>query len=94
MRRFTEFPDKIPPFGSEALLAGDDGRLYILRTVTLDHERPEYDVFMRDGTLQGRLVLDDGERIVTVTREHTYVVWTDSVGLERLRRHPVIPARH
>ncbi len=89
MPMYTDFPAAIPPFQSDALIAGGDGRVYIRRTVTATHPEPRYDVVDRRGELAGQIHLAAGERIVTVSARYVYVVWRDKDDVERLRRHPL-----
>lgn len=89
MRRFTEFPALLPPFDTDALVPGGDGRLYIRRITTARDTLPRYDVFDRTAGYVGQITLGARERIVSVGARYVYVVWRDADDLERLRRHPV-----
>jgi hypothetical protein len=87
MRMYTDFPAFIPPFQGDALIAGGDGRLYIRRTRTAEITGVLYDVVDRRGVLNGQIGLKDNERIAAVGVHSLYVVWTDDVDLEHLRRY-------
>lgn len=89
MRRFTEFPAEIPPFGANALLAGGDGRLYVRRSETARDTLPQYDIIDRNARLVGRLVLDQVDmRLVAATSAHWYVTRRDAMDVEYLEKHP------
>jgi hypothetical protein len=91
MPMYTDFPATVPPFQSDALIPGGDGRVYIRRTLTAAHPEPRYDIVSRRGELEGQIRLATGERIVTVSARYVYVVWRDKDDVERLRRHRLTP---
>lgn len=89
MRRFTDFPAEIPPFGANALLAGGDGRLYIRRSETARDTLPQYDIIDRNARLIGRLILNQVDmRLVAATPAHWYVTRRDETDVEYLEKHP------
>ena len=88
MRRFTEFPATIPPFGANALLAGGDGRLYIRRSETARDSLPRYDIVDRNAQLIGQLLLQHRTmRLVAATAEYWFVTRRDAMDLEYLEKH-------
>ena len=87
--QFPEFPSTLPTFLPEALLASPDGLLLIARTPTA--QTPDwfrYDLVDRAGRLVATLTIPLAQRIVGFGKSSVYVVETDTLGLETLRRHP------
>ena len=88
MRRFTDFPANIPPFGDYSLLAGGDGRLYVQRSETASDTLPRYDIVDRRSKLVGQLVLGSkGMRLVAATPSHWFIVSRDEMDLEYLEKY-------
>ena len=87
-RRWTEFPDFVPPIQGMSSLPAPEGRVVIPRTPTAAWPDPTYDVVDRDGKLVARLQLARGERIVGFGKTSVYVAARDADDLEQLRRHP------
>ncbi|HEX6260364.1 MAG TPA: hypothetical protein VFZ51_06890, partial [Woeseiaceae bacterium] len=85
---FPPWPDVVPPFLREPLIALPDGRVAVKRT-SLDPDSPiRYDIFDRRGSLSAVLRLPRNERLVGTGQHSVYVAVTDSDQNEHLRRHP------
>lgn len=82
------WPRTLPPFLTNALSMGLDGRLWVLRT-TEDLYQPEFDVFDTQGRLVERVVLPRRTRLVGHGRDVVYIVRIDEDDLEYLERHRV-----
>lgn len=97
-----EWPEELPPFppplgqartGMSAprtpvLFATPGGRVLIRRTPSLDRMESRYDLVDRRGRLAAVLRLPLNEAVVGFGRSHVFVVETDPLDLQRLRRHP------
>jgi hypothetical protein len=92
-------PDVLPPFlpiastgmfapASPTLHAMPDGRLLIRRTPGTVSSSARYDIIDRRGTLVSTLTLPANEAVVGFGEKSIYIVATDDVGLQTLRRHP------
>jgi hypothetical protein len=65
-----------------------DGRLLIRRTPGTVSSAARYDIVDRRGTLAATLTLPANEAVVGFGEKSIYIVATDDVGLQTLRRHP------
>jgi hypothetical protein len=92
-------PDVLPaflPIASTAMFAPasptlhtmPDGRLLIRRTPGTVPDAARYDIVDRRGILAATLTLPANEAVVGFGEKSIYVVATDDVGLQTLRRHP------
>ena len=80
MSRFTQFPERVPPFEPTSLVAGTDGRLYLRLAEPGLAARTVYHVIDRSGThAEFSLVAD--ARVVSASERFIYVVERDSLGL-------------
>ncbi|HEX7121529.1 MAG TPA: hypothetical protein VF178_04095 [Gemmatimonadaceae bacterium] len=86
-RSATDWPEFLPPFEGEAVLAGLDGFACIKRIPTADHPETRYDVIDRQGQLRAQLVLPANQHILGFGERTVYVVTTDDDGLQFLSRH-------
>lgn len=82
------WPRTLPPFLSNALSMGLDGRLWVQRT-TDDLNRPEFDVFDTAGRLVERVIFPVRTRLVGHGRDVVYLVRLDEDDLQYLERHRV-----
>ncbi len=94
-----DFPPHVPPFlrlstlrmagpGTPGAFATPEGRLVVRRTPELRVQENRYDLINREGTLEAVLSLPANEAIVGFGPSSVYVVETDEVELQTLRRHP------
>jgi len=86
MSRFTQFPERVPPFEATSLVAGTDGRLYLRLAEPGLAARTEYHVINRSGAREEFSLVADA-RVVSASERFIYVVVRDSLGLEYLRRY-------
>jgi hypothetical protein len=70
------------------LHAMPDGRLLIRRTPGSASNAARYDIVDRRGRLSATLALPVNEAVVGFGEESIWIVATDAVGLQTLRRHP------
>lgn len=88
----SAWPETVPPIHHSGLysvaVASPDGRLLVKRTPTADDFVSRYDVVDRRGALVGRVVLEVNQRIAAFGPSGVYVISTDEVGLEHVRRYP------
>lgn len=83
------WPQYLPPFPQDALIAAPDGRVLIGRTRSADTPNDRvYDIVGRNGSVTLRLRMAANERIVGAGARSIYVAVADEDGLEMLRRHP------
>jgi hypothetical protein len=93
------WPSDLPPYlplvpqgmaapASSTLFAVSDGRLLIRRISSASSSATEYDLIDRRGVLVGTLTLPPNEAVVGFGKRAVYVVATDDVDLQTLRRHP------
>jgi hypothetical protein len=83
-----EWPKTKPAYVATGVSVAPDGSAWVERHVPADAPT-RYDVFDRDGRLQGAVVLPPGRRLVGFGRGTLYAVRTDELGvawLERYRR--------
>ncbi len=97
--RYSEWPGTAPPFfhsalrgmaapGSPTLFATPEGELLIRRAPTTAFPDSRYDLVNRHGKLVGTLTVPFDEAIVGFGDKSVYIVETDEMGLQTLRRHP------
>lgn len=82
------WPEILPPFFNDALLALPSGHLAIRRTPDQRIRRTVYDLVDRRGRLAGQLILGENEHLVGFGGHFAYVVVVDQNDVQRLRRHP------
>jgi hypothetical protein len=87
LEEVADWPEFVPPFIGQALLAGPDGSLWILRAPSRGARRNDYDVVGRNGALVRRVTMPESERVVGFGETSVYTVATDDDGIQRLRRH-------
>ncbi|GEM_PF-775262 len=80
---FAFWPETVPPFVLQALLAGVDGRLYIRRTATGVTEPGAFDVVDRTGK-RATFTLPPRSRIVGTGKRGLYVATRDEDDVESL----------
>lgn len=85
---FPGWPEVLPPFLKDALLALPDGKLVIRRTSFYGDSAVQYDIVDRQGILSTVLRLPGNERIVGFGPGSVYVVVTDADENEHLHRRP------
>jgi hypothetical protein len=96
---YSEWPETVPPFfhsalrgmaapNSPTLFATPEGELLIRRAPTRASPESRYDLVNRHGELLGVLSVPSNEAIIGFGDESVYVVETDALGLQTLRRHP------
>lgn len=82
------WPEVLPPFQRDALVAMPDGRLLVERTLDATESVRRYDVVDRRGSLVSRIQVAKRERIVGFGVGTVFTVLADDDELETLRRHP------
>jgi hypothetical protein len=85
------WPETMPAFlagPTPTLLAMPDGNLMVSRARTARLNRNDYDLIDRQGRLVGKLALPANESVIGFGLGSIYVVATDELGLQRIRRHP------
>jgi hypothetical protein len=85
--RTTGWPGLVPPTGGR-FFPEPAGRLVIERFPVVEGPPLRYDIVDRNGRLAAQVLLPLNERIAGFGPRSVYIVATDSVGLQRLRRHP------
>ena len=85
---FPVWPPTASPFRDDALVVGPAGQLFILKMQTLASPGTRYDIVDRLARLVGTMTLPENQRIVGFGKRAVYVAVTDSVGIQRLVRHP------
>lgn len=83
-----DWPLILPPFLTRALLCAPDGNLIVKRTRDARSNVVTYDVVDRKGRLVAAVQLPENEEIIGSGWQSVFVVATDSVGIQHLRRHP------
>ncbi len=84
---FPPFPSTVPPFRLDALIAGTDGRLYVLRTVLDNRDDPRYvDVFDRTGMRVHTVALPPRARLVGAGVRGVYLAILNDDDEEHLVR--------
>jgi hypothetical protein len=69
---FTEWPERVPPFVSRALLASPDGHLCVQRTRIDEQAAQQVDVFAQRTGRVGSFVVPAGERLLAVGARGVY----------------------
>ena len=87
-RSYPDWPQFIPPFLPDALLAAPDGRLWIKRPASSANLNPPYDVIDRQGGLVARVAVDKDVVVVGFGRGVVFTSTTDENGLQKLQRRP------
>ena len=86
----ADWPEAMPPFLNNSLVAAPDGLLWIRRAATEPAAKTTYDVVSRQGKLVRRVVMSRGERVVGFGTNAVYSVAVDDEGIQRLRRHATL----
>jgi hypothetical protein len=98
--RYSVVPERVPPFLTltdrdrmgtavqHVAAAAPDGRLILRRTVLPAADSAHYDVIDRAWRLSARFSLHRSEFILGTGASSLYVVRTDSLGFQHLRRVP------
>lgn len=82
------WPENLPVFERDALLAAPDGMVLVRRMPTASVSDTRYDVVDRRGTLVRQISLPENQWIVGFGRRAAYLVVTDADGIQRIERHP------
>jgi hypothetical protein len=82
---FRRWPAMLPPFTNRSVIAGADGRLYVLRTRESDLDARLVDVFDRTGRVL-QFALPVGARFLSVGDRGVYIASKDEDDLESLVR--------
>jgi hypothetical protein len=82
-----EWPEYLPPFLPNAITPLPGGHLAIARTPSAATREGVYDVVNRQGELESRLVLPEGERLIGSGRQSVYVLVTDQDDVQAIRRY-------
>lgn len=88
---YPEWPEILPAFLTDGLLAAPDGRLWIRRPPSAAQTAPPYDVIDRAGQLVARVGVGANVQVVGFGRGVVYTVETDEDGIQRLQRRPQVP---
>ena len=86
----SDWPNFIPPFLTNSVMAAPDAMLWIRRAGTERASPTTYDVVDRRGHIVRRVVMARNERVVGFGAATVYTVATDDDGIQRLRRHQTI----
>jgi hypothetical protein len=88
---FPPFPPTVPPFRLDALTAGTDGRLYVLRSVLDRRDDPRYvDVFDRTGVRLHSVALPPRARLVGAGVRGVYLAIMNDDDEEQLVRAQIL----
>lgn len=87
--QFPPWPKVVPPFAENALLPGDDGNLYVRRTVIFDSDSTAVDVISRGGGRRETIILPPRARLLSVSVRGLYVVLLDDDDQEFLVRYAI-----
>lgn len=82
-----EWPDVIPPFLNNALIAAPSGELWIRRAPVGERDFTPYELIDREGRAVRQMHFAEGERVVGIGERHVYTVRPDEDGIETLRRY-------
>ena len=85
---FPGWPETLPPFHNDALLAAPDGSLIVRRIPAATSPATFYDVVNRAGALTERIRLEHNTRLVGFGARWAFVAVANDDELERVRRHP------
>lgn len=86
---FPDWPEMLPPFPEDALLALPTGHLLIRRVNAATESGALYDVVSRNGRVAAIITLSAAERIIGAGARGIYVTAPTGDGLHVLRRHPL-----
>jgi len=86
----SDWPNFIPPFLTNSVMAAPDAMLWIRRAGTERASPTTYDVVDRQGHIVRRVVMARNERVVGFGAATVYTVATDDDGIQRLRRHQTL----
>jgi len=81
------WPQTKPPFVERNSFVTPEGQFWVRRTTEARDSTPSYDLFDRQGTPIGRVLLQPGRRVVGMGRGVVYVALTDEDGLQWLERY-------
>jgi hypothetical protein len=81
-------PPFIPNLREPTLMAAPDGSLVIARLSTATSNRNRYDVVDRNGRLAGVVELAQNEVLIGFGAKSAFVVVTDDLDVQTLKRHP------
>jgi hypothetical protein len=83
------WPDEVPPTTNSHPVCDPEGRVLVERNVTTSQAAGKYfDVVDRRGVLVDRLMLRSNERVVGFGPRSVYLAERDTLGVERVRKHP------
>jgi hypothetical protein len=85
---YPNWPETLPPFDQNALVATTDQRLLLARLRKASDSDNEYYLINRQGRLDAVLMLKSNERIVATGVRSVYVTRRDDDDILRLQRHP------
>ncbi len=85
--KFPPWPAVVPPFVRDALVAGTDGLLYVIRTRSTVDEKLAVDAFDHTGKRVGTALLPEGSRLLAVTPRGWYVAQRNEDDEETLVRY-------
>jgi len=84
------FPDTKPPFlGRDAVRVAPDGTVWVVRTHPASEPITRADLFDRQGTLSGQIVLPPRTRLLGFGSSSLYLARRDADDLEHLERYRV-----
>lgn len=87
LARFEEFPTQLPPITTFALIAADDGLLYVRKPRLPSDVGQQYDLFDRSGSRVAILTLAPSEQLIAATRSHLFTVITGSLDEQLVARY-------
>ena len=82
------WPENLPPFERDALLAAPDGTVLVRRLPSASVSDTRYDVVDRRGALVRQISLPENRWIVGFGRRAAYLAVTDDDRIQRIERHP------
>jgi hypothetical protein len=85
----THWPEVVPAAAMQHpwLIAGN-GDVLVRRQPSRAVSPGTLDVVGRSGRLRGRLTMQESQHMMALGRRHAYVVTTDTLGFQRVSRHP------
>ena len=86
MADYHEHATQHPPFNASTPPFGQDGSLWVERSVRLNLPQT-FDLIGSDGTLRARLQMPRGRRLMSLSANWIYLVNTDEDGLQHLERY-------
>lgn len=84
-----DWPEFKPPFAWTGVLAGSDGRVWVLRYGQASDSRAHYDVIDRRGAVVAKVDVPNHGRIVGFGAQSIYVVRKDEDDLQYLQRFAI-----